>query len=84
MQSQVLQSRLLHKAHRDGDGNVILEFVDGAIIGYKQVPATVFDTLLQASSPGSYYHSKWLLPVQEVLLNRRELLPYTNELPYLK
>lgn len=70
MQSQVLQSRLLHKAHRDGDGNVILEFVDGAIIGYKQVPATVFDTLLQASSPGSYYHSKFKGQYKEFVIQQ--------------
>lgn len=58
MQSRVLQSRHLQQAHRDEDGTVIVEMVNGAAYLYRGVPQDVFDTLLQVSSPGSYFHSK--------------------------
>ncbi len=58
MQSQVLQSRHLQQAHRDSDGTVAIEFVNGAMYLYYAVPQDVFDTLLQSSSPGTYFHSK--------------------------
>lgn len=35
-----------------------VQFVNGAVYSYAQVPVTVYDTLQQTSSPGTYFHDK--------------------------
>jgi hypothetical protein len=56
---KVLQSRHLQSADYDAQSKtLVIRFVNGAMHSYHGVEQTTADSLLQSSSPGSYFHEK--------------------------
>ena len=50
-----------HMAGADYDEEtaaLTIQFVNGAVYRYRQVPPYIADTLFQSSSPGTYFHDK--------------------------
>lgn len=41
-----------------GTGDLMIQFVNGAVYHYAGVPATEYYNFSQSSSPGIYFHSK--------------------------
>jgi hypothetical protein len=59
MAFRALQSRHLSGADYDpGTQSLSIQFVNGAVHRYLNVPQTTADTLFQVSSPGTYFHDK--------------------------
>jgi hypothetical protein len=59
MSSVVLHSSWLAAAHYQEQASVLeLEFCDGAVYAYFQVPRQIFAELRQAESPGRYFNAQ--------------------------
>lgn len=59
MAFRALQSRHMYGADYDTDAQALtIQFVNGAVHRYLNVPQTTADTLFQVSSPGTYFHDK--------------------------
>lgn len=59
MSGFALQSSWLAAVHYQDQASVLeLEFCDGAVYAYFQVPRQIFAELLQAESPGRYFNAQ--------------------------
>ena len=59
MSWRALQSTHLAGADYDEEtAQLTIQFVNGAVYRYSNVPQTSADVLFQSSSPGSYFHDK--------------------------
>ena len=55
---QSLSSSMLVRATYDPDtGTLYLQFASGQTYTYDDVPVSVYTALLEADSPGQYYHA---------------------------
>lgn len=56
---RIAQSSHLQAHEYDGPSKMLtIQFVNGAVYRYANVPQTVYDTLSQHSTPGGYFHAK--------------------------
>lgn len=59
MSWRALQSKHLNGRDYEPESKTLLiQFVNGAIYAFSDVPQHIVDTLDQVSSPGEYFHSK--------------------------
>ncbi len=54
----MVSSHLSNVAYDYGSGELRIQFVDGSIYAYANVPEDVFDALLNAGSKGKYFRDQ--------------------------